>query len=55
MSCIEEIINIPMLTVFFDEIVEKELFNDLLDEICKQSKYEFNYIENINNDYGIIS
>ena len=55
MSCIEEIINIPMLTIFFDEIVEKELFNDLLYEICKQSKYEFNYIENITNDYGIIS
>ena len=55
MSCIEEIINIPILITFFDEIVAKGQFNDLLNEISKQSKYEFNYLDNITNDYGIIS
>ncbi len=45
MACIEEIINIPMLTVRFNEAVKQGYLNNILDEIVVQSKVEFNYTE----------
>lgn len=50
MTCIEEIINIPILNTRFKEAVEKGYLNLILNEIVLQSKVEFNYIEdNIEN------
>jgi hypothetical protein len=45
MDCIEEIINIPTLTVRFKEAVKQGYLNKILDEIVIQSKVEFNYEE----------
>ncbi len=45
MDCIEEIINIPALKARFDEVAKKNHTHDVLDEILKQSKVEFNYNE----------
>jgi len=44
-DCIEEIINIPILTERFIEAVKKGYLNPILDEIIKQSKVEFNYYD----------
>jgi len=45
MACIEEVINIPMLNVRFNEAVKQGYINNILDEIVLQSKVEFNYSE----------
>jgi hypothetical protein len=45
MNCIEEVINIPILTDRFNEAVELGYLNNILDEIVMQSKVEFNYEE----------
>ena len=45
MSCIEEIINIPDLLLKFKSSIDKGFLNDILSEIIKQSKVEFNYDE----------
>ncbi|WP_253255913.1 hypothetical protein VT569_11740 [Flavobacterium psychrophilum] len=45
MACIEEVINIPMLNVRFNEAVEQGYLNNILDEIIAQSKVEFNYTD----------
>ena len=45
MNCIEELINIPMLKIYFETIKKKELLSYVLDEIIIQSKVEFNYVE----------
>ncbi len=45
MACIEEIINIPILNVRFNEAVKQGYLNNILDEIVLQSKVEFNHIE----------
>ena len=45
MSCIEEVINIPMLKYRFNEAIEQGYLNHILDEIVIQSKVEFNYQE----------
>ncbi len=45
MACIEEIINIPILNVRFNEAVKQGYLNNILDEIVLQSKVEFNYNE----------
>jgi hypothetical protein len=45
MACIEEVINIPMLNVRFNEAVEQGYLNKILDEIVVQSKVEFNYTD----------
>lgn len=42
-SCIEEIINIPELTIRFNKAVELGYLNNILSEIIVQSKVEFNY------------
>ncbi len=43
MSCIEEIINIPRLLECFDAVEKNGRLPELLDEIVRQSKVEFNY------------
>ncbi|MEO8398545.1 MAG: restriction endonuclease [Ignavibacteriaceae bacterium] len=45
MSSIEEVINIPKLIKIYDEIVKKGNLNEILYEIIRQSKVEFNYQE----------
>ena len=50
MSCIEEIINIPELLSKFMSAIEQGFLNDILNEIIKQSKIEFNYDE---DDYDV--
>lgn len=45
MACIEEVINIPMLNIRFNEAVKQGYLNNILDEIVVQSKVEFNYTD----------
>ncbi len=45
MACIEEVINIPTLSVRFKEAIKKGYLNKILDEIVLQSRVEFNYEE----------
>lgn len=45
MGCIEEIINIPALNKRFSEAVRQGYLKGILEEIIKQSKVEFNYDE----------
>ena len=45
MACIEEIINIPMLNLRFNDAVKQGYLNNILDEIVLQSKVEFNYTD----------
>lgn len=42
MSCIEEIINIPILQKRFKQAVKQEYLAQIMDEIVRQSKVEFN-------------
>lgn len=43
MECIEEIINVAILIERFEEAVTKGYLNNMLNEIIKQSRLEFNY------------
>ena len=43
MSCIEEIINIPTLKDRFNEVIRGGYLPQILEEIIRQSKIEFNY------------
>lgn len=43
MECIEEIINVAVLIERFEEAVAKGYLNNILNEIIKQSRLEFNY------------
>lgn len=43
MNCVEEIINIPKLKESLEKVMEKGDLANVLDEIIKQSKVEFNY------------
>jgi hypothetical protein len=43
MNCIEEVINIPILTNRFNNVVTQGYLNNVLDEVLIQSKVEFNY------------
>jgi len=45
MSAVEEIMNIPTLIHNFQEVVRQNHLNDVLNEIAKQSRMEFNYDE----------
>ena len=45
MKCVEEIINVPALLERFDEAVRNGYLGDILEEVIKQSKVEFNYPE----------
>ncbi|MBN1803814.1 MAG: hypothetical protein JW837_01060 [Sedimentisphaerales bacterium] len=49
MKCIEEIINIPVLLDRFQKVIKQDNLDNVLDEIIKQSKVEFNY----DDDYDI--
>ncbi len=50
MSCIEEIINIPTLHNYFLEAVKQNYLKAILDEIVLQSKVEFNYQDDEEED-----
>jgi len=50
MSCIEETINIPELLTKFRSTIDQGFLNDILIEIIRQSKVEFNYDE---EDYDV--
>lgn len=50
MSCIEEIINIPELLAKFRSAIDEGYLNNILAEIVRQSKVEFNYDE---GDYDV--
>lgn len=43
LSCIEELINIPILLERFREVIKQGQLKHILSEIIKQSKVEFNY------------
>jgi len=45
MECIEEIINIPILKERLKVVIREESLSEVLSEIIKQSKVEFNYEE----------
>ncbi|NTW31863.1 MAG: restriction endonuclease [Bacteroidetes bacterium] len=45
MDCIEEVINIPMLNKRFKETVKLGYLNNILNEVVAQSKVEFNYAD----------
>ena len=47
MSCIEEIINVPILISRFKEAIKKGYLSAILDEVIRQSKVEFNYEEEV--------
>jgi hypothetical protein len=49
-ACIEEIINIQKLKEALGEVEKTGKINDVLNEIIKQSKVEFNYDEDIVNE-----
>jgi hypothetical protein len=42
MACIEEIVNVPILVERLDAVVESGRIGDVLDEILRQAKVEFN-------------
>ena len=44
MDCIEEIINIPKLLEYFDNLVKEGKLKGVLEEIIHQSKIEFNFL-----------
>ena len=50
LNCIEEIINIPTIMGYFDEVEKNGLMMNVLDEIIIQSKVEFNYNEDESDD-----
>lgn len=50
MSCIEEVINIPELILKFRAAIEQGFLSNILSEIIKQSKVEFNCEE---DDYNV--
>lgn len=43
LGCIEEIINIPQLRYYLEELDERSMVSEVLKEIILQSKVEFNY------------
>ncbi len=45
LCCIEEIINIPQLKHYLEELDERNMISEVLKEIILQSKVEFNYEE----------
>jgi hypothetical protein len=47
MESIEEVINIPQLITYFNEVDKMGYLNNILNEILIQSKIEFNYLEEI--------
>jgi hypothetical protein len=54
MRSIEEIINIPKLLDIFDKVVLSGKVHNVLDEIIRWSKVEFNYIDGNNEEIGTV-
>jgi len=50
MESIEDVVNIPQLITYFNEVDKMGYLNNILNEILVQSKIEFNYLEEIEND-----
>jgi hypothetical protein len=50
LSCIEEIINIPTLISRFEEVTNQGYLSSILDEIILQSKVEFHYSDDDNEE-----
>ena len=50
LNCIEDIINIPTIMEYFDEVEKNGLIMNVLDEIVIQSKVEFNYNDDESDD-----
>lgn len=48
MDSIEEIINVPDLMKYFEEMIYSDSLKRIMDEIIVQSKVEFNYEEDVN-------
>jgi len=55
MKAIEEVINIPVLLELFDTVVKKGGLRQVLDEIIKWSKVEFNYMNDDVNTAGMVT
>ncbi|RXK85033.1 restriction endonuclease [Chlorobaculum sp. 24CR] len=55
MDSIEEIINIPVLLSIFEEVVKSGHVHDVLDEIIRWSKIEFNYMDSNGSDPGSVA
>ena len=53
MNCIEEIINIPTLVQRFEEVANQGYLSSILDEIVLQSKVEFNYSDDENEEESV--
>jgi Ca2+-binding EF-hand superfamily protein len=49
MESIEDVVNIPQLITYLNEVDKMGCLNDILNEILIQSKIEFNYLEEIEN------
>ena len=47
MDSIEEIINVPDLMKYFEEMIYSDSLKRIMDEIIVQSKVEFNYEEDV--------
>ena len=50
MNCIEEVINIPMLREHLRNAIKQGYLRDIINEIVRQSKVEFNYEEADDDD-----
>lgn len=55
MECIEEVINIPVLRERFGTVVAQGYLSDVMGEIVRQSKVEFNYEEPGGPDAGDVA
>ena len=47
MDSIEDIINVPDLMKYFEEMIYSDSLKRIMDEIIVQSKVEFNYEEDV--------
>jgi hypothetical protein len=54
MNAIEEVINIPRLIEIFEMVVHKGNLRNVMDEIVKWSKVEFNYVEDDTESAGSV-
>lgn len=50
LDCIEELINIPILTEHYKSTIKQGYLNNILNEIISQSKVEFNYNDDDENE-----
>ena len=50
MTCVEEVINVPVLLERFEDATTQGRLGDIMNEIIKQSKVEFNYEDDYDTD-----